>query len=554
MYRNIKAEIEDKLVNEIREALNNLIEKDIIDIENIPEIKVEVPREEAHGDYATNIAMILSGQLGENPRKIAHKLTNYFQSELVKDISVDGPGFINFTLKDKWLYEALKEIIKAGEKYGNLDYGQDKKVQIEFVSANPTGPLHVGHSRGAVVGDVLASILDKAGYNVDKEYYINDAGNQMEILGRSLLIRYKQLLGYEVELPEDCYAGNYLLDIARNLKNKYEDRVLEKSEEEQIELCKNFAYQKLIKRIKKDLKKYDIQFDNWFREKTLHRGRIEEAVNILDKKGYIYKKEGALWFEATAFGDDKDRVVVKSDGSRTYLAADIAYHYNKLKRGYDELINVWGADHHGYIPRIKAVIEAFGYNKVLDVIIVQLVSLLKDGEKVSMSKRSGDFVTMQDVVKEVGKDAARYFYIMRKADSHLDFDLDLAKEESKNNPVYYIQYAHARIFSILQNINDFEVENEVNLSLLDAEAEIDLMKLLAAYPEAIKKSAINKQPHHIANYAYDLANSFHVFYNKCQVITDENELKRARLYLVKATQVVIKNVLSLMGINAPDQM
>ncbi len=554
MPTNMVADVEEILKDALYKAVKKISKKQNLNFE-IPAIDVEVPREKSHGDYASNIALKLAGKLQKSPHDIADMIIASFASEIVEKIEKAGPGFINIFINKKWLYETIKIILKKGEDYGQLTYGQGKKVQIEFVSANPTGPLHVGHSRGAVVGDVLAAIMEKAGYEVEREYYINDAGNQMNILGESTLIRYKQLLGYDLDLPGSAYRGDYIVNISQEIKNKYGDEILSKPEKEQLQFCQDFAYKKMMELIKRDLEDYGIKFDNWFSERELHKGKVEEAIGILRDKGYIYEEDGALWFKATDFNDHKDRVVIKSDGEPTYLAADIAYHLDKLERGFDRLINIWGADHHGYISRVKAAIQAFGYPEdKLEVLIIQLVTLLREGKKVPMSKRKGDFVTMRDVLQEVGKDAARYFYIMRSTDSHLDFDLDLAKEESSNNPVYYIQYAHARICSIFDNIDEFNPDDSIDLTLLNKEEEIDLIKLLARYPEEIKISALNRQPHNMAAFAHDLASTFHIFYNKCRVLTGDEKLTEARVLLVKATQQVLQNLLKLLGINAPEQM
>ena len=399
----------------------------------------------------------------------------------------------------------------------------------------------------------MASIMEAAGFDVEREYYINDAGNQMDILGESTLLRYRELLGEEIEMPEDVYGGDYIKEIAQDLYEEYGSNLMEKEESARLEICREYAYQEMLKNIERDLEEFGIEFDSWFSERTLHPDKIQQAIDLLREKGYIYEEEGAIWFKATEFGDDKDRVIIKSDDSPTYLAADMAYHLDKLERGFDKLINVWGADHHGYIPRMKAVIEAFGYDQdTLEVIVVQMVTLLRNGKKMPMSKRAGSFVTMNEVNQEVGTDAARYYYVMRSTDSHLDFDLELAKEESTNNPVYYVQYAHARIHSIIAN-SELEADDE-KLDLLTHEAEIDLMKMLAKFPEEIKLSAESRQPHHLTTYAYDLATAFHSFYNNCRVNTDSTELAQARLYLVNAARQVLKNVLTLLGITAPEQM
>lgn len=553
MHKNLQAVVEAKLVGYLAESVKKAIYDGKLDLDQVPEVSVEIPREKEHGDYATNLAMITAGKAGMNPRKIAEIIIENLEAPEVEDVSIAGPGFINFQLNKNWLYDNLRLIIGLGKDYGKIDQGRGKRVQIEFVSANPTGPLHVGHSRGAVVGDVTASIMEAAGYDVEREYYINDAGNQMDILAQSTLLRYKEILGHDIEMPEDVYAGDYVIEIAEDLYKMHGDEILNMSEQKQLEVCREYAYQEMLKNIEEDLKDFGIEFDSWFSERTLHPDKIIEAVEKLRAKGYIYEKEDALWFKSTDFGDDKDRVVIKSDQSPTYLAADIAYHLDKLERGFDKLINVWGADHHGYIPRMKAVIEAFGYDRdTLEVIVVQMVTLLRKGKKMPMSKRAGSFVTMKDVNQEVGTDAARYYYIMRSTDSHLDFDLELAKEESTNNPVYYVQYAHARIHSIIDNA---EVDgSDQNLDLLQDPAEIDLMKMLAKYPEEIKLSAESRQPHHLTSYAYDLATAFHAFYNNCRVNTEDIQLSKARLYLVDASRQVLKNVLTLLGISAPAEM
>ena len=553
MQKNLQAAVEAELISFLVESVKKAIFDGDLDLEKVPEVSIEVPREKGHGDYATNLAMVLAGQAGMNPRQIAEIIVKNFESDIVEDISIAGPGFINFKLKNAWLWNNLKFITKRAEDYGKIDAGKGKSVQVEFVSANPTGPLHVGHSRGAVVGDVMASIMEAAGFDVEREYYINDAGNQMDILGESTLLRYRELLGEEIEIPEDVYGGDYVKEIAQDLYDKYDSELMDREEAARLEICREYAYQEMLKNIEADLEEFGIEFDSWFSERTLHPDKIQQAIELLREKGYIYEKEGAVWFQSTEFGDDKDRVIIKSDDSPTYMAADMAYHLDKLERGFDKLINVWGADHHGYIPRMKAVIEAFGYEEdKLEVIVVQMVNLLRNGEKLKMSKRAGSFVTMTEVNQEVGTDAARYYYVMRSTDSHLDFDLELAKEESSNNPVYYVQYAHARIHSILDNA-ELEADDE-NLDLLTNEAEIELMKMLAKFPEEIKLIAESRQPHHLTTFAYDLATAFHSFYNNCRVNTDNDKLAAARLYLVNAARQVLKNVLTLLGISAPEQM
>ena len=553
---NPVGQLEAELISALEAALDKVLEDQAQNIDK-PEIEVEVPREKEHGDYATNLAMVMAGRLSTNPRKLAEDLVEAFDYELVSKLEIAGPGFINFYLKNDWLYQTIGQVISAGEDYGQTDKGKGEKVQIEFVSTNPTGPLHVGHSRGAVVGDVLANILEQVNYEVYREYLINDAGNQMDLLGESTYLRYRELFGKDIQMPENSYQGNYIIEIAEDLKAEYGEKLLEIDEKEALVISREKAYDHLLANIKDDLAEFRIEFDNWFSERTLHdENKIQEVIDLLREKGYIYDKDGAIWFASTEFGDDKDRVAIKNDGSPTYMAADMAYHYDKLERGFDHLINVWGADHHGYIDRMKAVIQAFGYDRdTLEIIIVQIVTLLRDGKKVPMSKRAGDFVTMREVMEEVGRDAARYFYTMRSTDSHFDFDLDLAKKESTDNPVYYIQYANARIHSILDNAGDLISETgEADLSLLQDESEVDLIKMIARYPDQLELAAARRAPHMIANYAHELAGAFHGFYNRCRVITDDRELSLARLQLVRAAKVVLENVLRVLGVSAPEEM
>ncbi|MBM7622681.1 arginine--tRNA ligase [Sporohalobacter salinus] len=551
-------EIERKLKEKLREAIKRSVG---LEIEEIPTIKLEDPREEKHGDYATNIAMVLSGKSEKSSRKIATEISNNLENfNYLSKVKVAGPGFINFYLKNDWLYEVLTEIKEKGMDYGRVNVGEGEKVQVEFVSVNPTGPLHVGHGRGAVVGDVLANLLDVAGYEVSKEYLINDAGNQMDMLGRSVAVRYQQLLGKEVSFLEEGYRGSYIEDIAEEIRIKNGDEYLEKANNDEIEYFREYAYDKMLNRIKQTVNEFGISFDNWFSERSLHPEAIEEVVQELKEVEYIYEEDGALWFKSTEFGDDKDRVVIKSDGSPTYFAADIAYHKNKFERGFDKVINIWGADHHSHVDRMKAVVEALGYDtESLSIILVQMVTLFEDGNEVQMSKRAGEFITLQDVIDEVGVDVARYFYIMRDTDSQLDFDLELAKQESTNNPIYYVQYAHARICSLLEKKENENVKlpdiEEIDLTNLQAEEEIDLLNKLASYPKEISKCAKTKEPHHLAQFVYDLASKFHSFYNKCPVILNDKEVMYARLHLVIACKQILKDILeNLLGISAPEKM
>jgi len=557
MYYNPVGQLEDKLIAALEKARKQVLQDRELKESEFPPVEVEVPREKSHGDYASNLAMVMAGRLGENPRRLAESLIDNLDLEILEKVEVAGPGFINLTLNKSWLVEALDKILEAGRDYGRTNQGKGQRVQLEFVSTNPTGPLHVGHSRGAVVGDVVASIMESAGYDVYREYYINDAGNQIDLLGESAYLRYQELFGRDIIMPENSYRGGYIIDIARELKKQYHRELLELPEDKAAEIAREFALEEMLKLIRQDLKKFGIVFDNWFSERALHENnKIQEVTVELQDRGYVYEKEGALWFKSTEFGDDKDRVVIKSDGSPTYLAADIAYHKNKMERGFEHLINVWGADHHGYIERMKAVMEALGYKRdALEIIIVQIVTLLREGKKVPMSKRSGEFVTMREVLEEVGRDAARYFYSMRSTDSHFDFDLELAKKQSTENPVYYIQYAHARIMSIKDNAGKLLEEMEKgDASLLKTEEETELLKLLARYPEELKIAAERRACHLVAAYAHELAGAFHVFYNKCRVITEDRELSLARLKLVEAARIVLRNVLEVIGVSAPEQM
>lgn len=526
---------------------------------------LEEPRSKDHGDYACNIALMLSKELKMSPRDVATKILEKYPHDertegLVEKLEVAGPGFINIFLKTSWLSKILLEIEDQGDNFGRLNIGEGQKVQIEFVSANPTGPLHAGHARGAVVGDTMANVLSFSGYEVEREFYINNAGRQMELLGLSIYLRFQELQGEKVEFPEDGYRGDYIKELAQQIEENYGEAFNVHPEKERIALCREFGYQALLMKLKEDLQAFGIKFDNWFSERSLHdENLIEESLANLKKKRLLYEEEGASWFASSHFGDEKDRVVIRSNKEYTYFAADIAYHFNKLERGFTKLINVWGADHHGHIMRMKAAIEAFGYNPdVLQIIIVQLVNLMRGSEKIQMSKRAGEFVTMKEVVEEVGKDAVRYFNLVRNPDSHMDFDLELAKEQSTTNPVYYLQYAHARSSSLLKKAKEEGIElkklRNLDLTVLSEELEKELMWNLARFPQVIEESCVNLSPHYLATYGQELAQTFHVFYNKCPIIGSEKKIQDARLALVWANQRVLKNLFGIMGINAPETM
>ena len=476
----------------------------------------------------------------------------------VKKAEIAGPGFINFYLNPDWVYDMLARIVEAGENYGNLPKASDEKIQLEYVSANPTGPLHVGHGRGAAVGSALANLLKAAGYDVEQEYYINDAGNQMNNLARSVNARYLELLGKEIEFPEDGYHGHDIIDTAQRIINKYGDRFLQMEEAERLEEFKTIAYQEKLAALKEDLERFNVRFDVWFSEKTLHEAnKIKEACERLLEKGYMYEQNGALWLKSTAFGDDKDRVVIRDNGVPTYFAADIAYHANKFGRGFDRVINLWGADHHGYIARMKAAMQCMGYQpEQLEILILQMVRLLRDGQEVKMSKRTGQSVTLNELIDEVGTDAARFFFVMRSIDSQLDFDLDLAKKKSNDNPVFYVQYAHARICSIMRQVAEagIKVQGKGDYKLLTEPVEVDLIKKLGEYPEMLATAAKERAVQQVAHYVYDLAGLFHSAYNQCRILGVNEDLQQARLAMVMAVGHVVRHALSILGVSAPEKM
>ncbi|MCG8472342.1 MAG: arginine--tRNA ligase [Desulfobacterales bacterium] len=527
----------------------------------IPSVTVEEPKVESQGDYATNIAMVMAKVQKMAPRKIAEAIVAEIPvgETVVESVEIAGPGFINLFLKKEAWLEVVHRVESEKERYGASNLGEGKRVQVEFVSANPTGPLHVGHGRGAAVGDAMARILSFTGHDVDKEYYINDSGRQIRTLGLSLYLRYCQVCGKEVDFPEDCYQGAYIISMAEALKAEKGEALLGMAQEEAVLLCARRAAGEILDGIRDDLEAFQVPFDNWFSEQSLYDAdKVMSTIKALEERGVVYEKEGALWFKTSEYGDEKDRVVVRSNGQTTYFASDIAYHMDKFERGYTHLIDVWGADHHGYIPRINASIEATGHNPDdFSVILVQLVNLLRGGEPVAMSTRSGEFVTLKDVVDEVGADAARFIFLSRHYDSPLDFDLELAKKKSNDNPVYYVQYVHARITSILA-----KAEEEKGLSLSDApmeglltEAEeLALMKLLFRFPEIVASASRLMEPHRIAFGLMELASAFHSYYNKHKVLTEDAALSAARLRLVSSVRSVIKTGLALLGVSAPDRM
>ena len=550
-------DIKDTLSAAIEQAAKDAIAAGVFPEGELPKIVLEVPPQKEFGDFATNFAMQSARVFRKNPRQIAEELAKRIEGDWLDHTQIAGPGFLNFYLKGNVLYDSFQKILEAGESFGQLPAKNAPKIQVEYVSANPTGPLHVGHGRGAAAGSALVNLLRAAGYPVESEYYINDAGNQMNNLARSVNARYLELLGRDVEFPEDGYHGQDIVDTAKRIIAKEGDKYLNMEEEERLKIFQDLAYVEKLAALKEDLAAFQVTFDKWFSERTLHPEAVKAAVKILQNNGNIYEQDGALWLKSTAYGDDKDRVVIRDNGVPTYLAADIAYHHNKYERGFDRLINIWGADHHGYVCRVKAAMEALGHDpKKLTVLLLQMVALYRGGELVKMSKRTGQSVTLNELMEEVGTDAARYFFLMRSLDSQLDFDLDLAKKKSNDNPVYYIQYAHARICSIFRQAEETKLVlgDKPELSLLTDPSEIDLIKKIEEYPEEVEKAAADYAPQRIARYSYDLAALFHSFYNKCRIMGVEPKLAEARLALVTVTAHVIRHSLGILGVSAPDHM
>ena len=546
----------------IEKAFQTACEKGELVSPDLPEGVIEEPKFDNQGDFSSNMAMVSASLQKMAPRKIADVILPYIEDPegLLEKIEIAGPGFINFFLKTHAWHPILKNIHDADTAFGRSDMGKGQKIQVEFVSSNPTGPLHVGHGRCAAVGDAVCSILDFCGFDVCREYYINDSGRQINTLGRSVFLRYTELFGIETTFPEDCYQGDYIKDIAQDIQAIKGNDLLEFPETEAISECAKTAAKKILNDIRQDLTDFGITYDTWFSEQTLYdSGKVDAAIDALKTTAQLYEKDGALWFKSSEYGDEKDRVVVRSNGDTTYFASDIAYHQDKFNRGFDRLIDVWGADHHGYIPRVKAAVEASGHAKdKLDIILIQLVNLLRDGQPVAMSTRAGEFVTLKDVVTEVGKDAARFIFLTRHHESPLDFDLALAKKKTNDNPVYYVQYVHARISSIIRNGKERGIDTiewtDNAISRLTEPEEIQLIKLMARYPEVIRNSALLMEPHRIPFYLMELAAAFHGYYNKHRVLSDDAELTKGRLYLVAAIQKVIHNGLRLLGVSSPETM
>lgn len=524
------------------------------------EIQLEVPKNPEHGDFATNLAMIMAKAERKAPRQIAETLVAALRGNpLCERIEIAGPGFINFRLSPSCWYGVLDRVMRSGDNYGRSQVGDGTRIQVEFVSANPTGPLHIGHGRGAAVGDAVASVLQAAGFDVQREYYVNDAGNQVRTLGLSVLLRLRELLGERVDFPEDGYQAEYVRELAQKYLEA-EGALQDVAEDEAIERCARFGVAQVLDWIATDLKAFGIEFDHWYSEKSLYdRDMVNRELAKLKAKGLSFEQEGALWLRTTDYGDDKDRVLIKSDGSHTYFASDVAYHMEKFDRGFDRVIDVWGADHHGYILRMKAMLAGLGHPpEDLEVLLIQMVNLLRDGVPFTMGKRSGNFITLREVIDEVGSDACRFFFLMRRCDSQLDFDLELAKQQSTDNPVYYVQYAHARVCSINRNALDAGVAlpetGTADLSKLVLAEELALAKQLARFPEIVIGAALNYEPHRVVFYLQDLAAQFHSYYNRQRVLVDDPATAQARLYLVNSVRIVLANALRMLGVSAPEKM
>lgn len=559
LYEKIK----DSISGNLEKAVIKARDKGELSFTELPAFVLEEPRERQHGDLATNLAMLLTKQAKRAPRDIAGVIIEHLEKEntWIAACEIAGPGFINFRLDSNWLTGVIPEVLTQGEKYGSVNIGQGEKVQVEFVSANPTGLLHMGNARGAALGDSLAALLAMAGYQVSREFYINDAGNQIHNFALSLEARYLQQFGQKVPFPEAGYHGEDIIDTVKRMIAQDGDKYIRMEEESRRETLVRYALKEKVSAIKETLEDFGVRYDVWFSEQTLHdSGYVMETTRELDKKGYIYEKEGAIWLKSTLFGDEKDEVLVRGNGIPTYFAADIAYHRNKYERGFTRVINIWGADHHGHVARMKGAMEALGYNPdSLQVILMQLVRLIQDGEVVKMSKRSGQYITLRELMDEVGKDAARFFFILRDPDSTVEFDLDLAKSQSADNPVYYVQYAHARLCSILRQAQEQGfvtggIPSRKQLALLISQEEKDLLKKLADLPGEITLAARLTEPHRLARYVLDLASLFHTFYNSQRVLVEDEELRTARLGLIRSTRQVIFNVLGLLGVSAPERM
>ena len=554
--------MKQKIKNLIARAAHTAYKHRDLSSPELPEIIVEEPKISAHGDFSTNIAMVSAAVQKTSPANIAMAIIKHLidKENILKKTEIAGPGFINFFINTSSWHPVLLDIHDQDDLYGATNIGKGEKIQVEFVSSNPTGPLHVGHGRGAVVGDSVANILKFCGYDVQKEYYINDSGMQIYTLGKSVFIRYKELQGEQIPFPEDCYQGDYIRGYAKEISDHKGDSLLEEDEESAISYCARFAAKRIVEQIRADLNAFGVAFDCWYSEQSLYdSGKVDAVIDDFREKNFIYEKDGALWFKTTDFGDEKDRVVVRNNGQKTYFASDIAYHQDKFDRGFERLIDVWGADHHGYVSRVAGSIEASGRRRdQFHVILVHLVNLLRGGNPITMSTRAGEFVTLSDVIKEVGQDAARFIFLTRSYESPLDFDLELAKQKTNDNPVFYVQYVHAGMSNIIRKgkergIDDIHWKDEA-IALLREPDATNLINTMVRSPEVLKASAEFMEPHRVTFYLMNLASVFHAYYNKHRVLTEDPQLSLGRLYLVLAVQKVIRNGLTLLGVSAPERM
>lgn len=569
--------IRESLESVLYQALKAAVEAGELPLNEIPQPSLERPREEGHGDWACTIAMRLAKAAHMNPRAIAQVIVDHLPANnLVESFEIAGPGFINLSLTNASFQAVVSEARQQGSDFGKSELSEPCKVNLEYVSANPTGPMHVGHGRWAALGDAIARVMRHAGYSVDEEFYINDQGNQMNVFGNSIVVRYQQLLGQDVEMPEACYGGAYIKDIAQAIIDADGDKWLDANEDERLVDFRERGYAMMLDSVKDTLSTFGNNFDTWFSERSLFvadengETKQQRAFDVMNEKGLLFEAEGATFFRSTDYGDDKDRVLVKANGDLTYFMSDVAYHYDKMQRGYDHLIDIWGADHHGYIQRCKAMMAAWGYPDALEVVLGQLVNLLRDGEPVRMSKRTGEMVTFQELIDEVGVDATRYLMLSKSADQAIDFDIEVAKKQDSSNPVYYVQYAHARICSILRkageargmNVESAGIEeivaelglDDIDLSPLAHESELALMRKMADFSELVAGAARDRAPFRLTHYAQELAGLFHSFYGNCHVLGEEESLERARLALVDSTRIVLALSLDLLGVSAPERM
>lgn len=569
--------IRESLESVLYQALKAAVEAGELPLNEIPQPSLERPREEGHGDWACTIAMRLTKAAHMNPRAIAQAIVDHLpENNLVESFEIAGPGFINLTLTNTSFQAVVSEARQQGSDFGKSELSEPCKVNLEYVSANPTGPMHVGHGRWAALGDAIARVMRHAGYSVDEEFYINDQGNQMNVFGNSVVVRYQQLLGQDVEMPEACYGGAYIKDIAQAIIDADGDKWLDANEDERLVAFRERGYAMMLDSVKDTLSTFGNNFDTWFSERSLFvadengETKQQRAFDVMNEKGLLFEAEGATFFRSTDYGDDKDRVLVKANGDLTYFMSDVAYHYDKMQRGYDHLIDIWGADHHGYIQRCKAMMTAWGYPDALEVVLGQLVNLLRDGEPVRMSKRTGEMVTFQELIDEVGVDATRYLMLSKSADQAIDFDIEVAKKQDSSNPVYYVQYAHARICSILRkageargmNVESAGIEeivaelglDDIDLSPLAHESELALMRKMADFSDLVAGAARDRAPFRLTHYAQELAGLFHSFYGNCHVLGEEESVEKARLALVDSTRIVLALSLDLLGVSAPERM